>query len=555
VLRRYCISSLFLLVAACSSHSPSSGSAAAPTDDVQQKAQQMLPQVFTGTLQQQNDQWVFSPCNSKIQWNIQTNSDIHGLWTQLGNPQSASATIAGTLTKPTERGGEFQLNASQVSVLSTEQNLCESTSSYVLKAGNNQPFWSLVMDAQKVSLTTSSGVSSFTLDDITQQTEGAYQLTFKNDDKNATLRLQPGQCVDPMNKDRVSGYEASLLVDGESPLSGCGELGHSLLNQTQPDQVWYGHDTTMNADVTLTLHSSYLAEMLYKNSKGPDVNYRGIWQRQNQNLTVIFNKRLGLPTDESIPFTVQTDQLKADYREFAAGRAYFDKPLVLKTNQTPDASANTAATAVPAGGNNMVMMAPPLSPSANDTNFAEQETVITGGSSAPQSATRAVASTSASVGAATTMSGFTAGMLKASGQTDNDIEAVLKNQVSGSSTLQYRYIKTDLNGDGQLDVLAEVNQCQPNQGCPVYVLQGQQGKFQIVGKLAGVDTQLAIAPSAHHNWCDVLIPATGQASLYRSYLFDGSSYQQQSAQPAAVSLSADALLQLDFTQNWLTSGQ
>jgi hypothetical protein len=53
----------------------------------------------------------------------------------------------------------------------------------------------------------------------------------------------------------------------------------------------------------------------------------------------------------------------------------------------------------------------------------------------------------------------------------------------------------------------------------------------------------------------VLIPATGQASLYRSYLFDGSSYQQQSAQPAAVSLSADALLQLDFTQNWLTSGQ
>lgn len=553
MLRRYCISSLFILVAACSSHSPSSGSAAAPTDEVQQKAQQMLPQVFTGTLQQQNDQWVFAPCNSKIQWNIQTNSDIRGLWTKLGSPQSASATIAGTLTKPTERGGEFQLNASQVSVLSTEQNLCESTSSYVLKAGNNQPFWSLVMDAQKVSLTTSNGVSSFTLDDITQQAEGAYQLTFKNDDKNATLRLQPGQCVDPMNKDRVSGYEASLLVDGEAPLSGCGELGHSLLNQTQPDQVWYGHDSTMNADVTLTLHSSYLAEMLYKNAKGPDVNYRGIWQRQNQNLTVIFNKRLGLPTDESIPFTVANDQLTAAYREFAAGRAYFDKPLVMKTTQTPDASASATNAAVPVAGNNMVMMAPPLNPGANDNNFAEQETVITGGAPATQGPAATAGSTS--FGAATTMSGFTAGMLKSSNQTDSTIEALLKNQVGSNGPVQYRYIKTDLNGDGQLDALAEVNQCPNGQGCPVYVLQGQQGSYQVVGKLTGVDSQLAIAPSAHHNWCDVLIPATGQASLYRSYLFDGSSYQLQATQPAAVSLSPDALLQIDFTQSWLTSAQ
>lgn len=553
MLRRYCISSLFILVAACSSHSPSSGSAAVPTDEVQQKAQQMLPQVFTGTLQQQNDQWVFSPCNSKIQWNIQTNSDIRGLWTKLGSPQSASTTIAGTLTKPTERGGEFQLNASQVSVLSTEQNLCESTSSYVLKAGNNQPFWSLVMDAQKVSLTTSNGVSSFTLDDITQQAEGAYQLTFKNDDKNATLRLQPGQCVDPMNKDRVSGYEAALLVDGEAPLSGCGELGHSLLNQTQPDQVWYGHDNTMNADVTLTLHSSYLAEMLYKNAKGPDVNYRGIWQRQNQNLTVIFNKRLGLPTDENIPFTVENEQLKADYREFAAGRAYFDKPLVMKTTQTPDASASASGAAIPAAGNNMVMMAPPLTPGANDNNFAEQETVITGGAPATQGSTATAGS--ASFGAATTMSGFTAGMLKSSSQTDSTIEAILKNQTGSNGPLQYRYIKTDLNGDGQLDALAEVNQCKTGQGCPVYILQGQQGSYQIVGKLAGVDTQLAIAPSAHHNWCDVFIPATGQTNQYRSYLFDGSSYQLQSAQPAAVSLSSDALLQIDFTQSWLTSAQ
>lgn len=555
MLRRYCISSLFILVAACSSssHSPSSGSAAAPTDEVQQKAQQMLPQVFTGTLQQQNDQWVFSPCNSKIQWNIQTNSDIRGLWTKLGSPHSASATIAGTLTKPTERGGEFQLNASQVSVLSTEQNLCESTSSYVLKAGNNQPFWSLVMDDQKVSLTTSNGVSSFTLDDITQQAEGAYQLTFKNDDKNATLRLQPGQCVDPMNKDRVSGYEASLLVDGEAPLSGCGELGHSLLNQTQPDQVWYGHDSTMNADVTLTLHSSYLAEMLYKNAKGPDVNYRGIWQRQNQNLTVIFNKRLGLPTDESIPFTVANDQLTAAYREFAAGRAYFDKPLVMKTTQTPDASASATNAAVPVTGNNMVMMAPPLNPGANDNNFAEQETVITGGDPATQGPAAAAGNTS--FGAATTMSGFTAGMLKSSNQTDSTIEALLKNQVGSNGPVQYRYIKTDLNGDGQLDALAEVNQCPNGQGCPVYILQGQQGSYQVVGKLTGVDSQLAIAPSAHHNWCDVLIPATGQASLYRSYLFDGSSYQLQATQPAAVSLSPDALLQIDFTQSWLTSAQ
>lgn len=82
--------------------------------------------------------------------------------------------------------------------------------------------------------------------------------------------------------------------------------------------------------------------MIYTRETGPEVTYKGVWQPQkDQTLRVMFNQRMGLPTNESIPFRWKDNTLTADYRELQAGKAYFDKPLVLTTN---DGSSREPAT-------------------------------------------------------------------------------------------------------------------------------------------------------------------------------------------------------------------
>lgn len=251
--------------------------------------------------------------------------------------------------------------------------------------------------------------------------------------------------------------------------------------------TWQGHDDTQKADISLVLESNYQAKMIHTRETGPEVIYDGAWQPQNdQTIRVMFNQRMGLPINESITFHWKDNTLTADYRELEAGKAYFDKPLVLTTKDGSENTVTTDSATLPAGSA-AVVVAPPATQEipAGESSFAQNETVLNGAAAAAAaSITTGIANNSSAVtsGTATaaTLASFSAGILQASVQADNAIEQALRQflESSGSqaSGTQYRYVKADLNGDGSLDALVEMNWCDKS-GCVWLVLQGNNGQI------------------------------------------------------------------------------
>jgi putative lipoprotein len=566
-LSRFVFSALLLALAGCSSSSAPSGSASkantSATTETQRKLQQAFSPLFAGTIQRQNEQALFTPCGSNQQWQLTVNDSFWQQWQQLGSPQSLQASLSGHLSAGEGRGAPFRLEVDQVSRITADQSICQSSAeNYLLKAGNDQPFWSLVLDGQQAALTTPDGVDSYQLDSFTPPTEQQVQLALRNaHGKKASLTLQPGYCQDGASKQWL-GYAAHLQLENGQTLDGCGEQGQSLTQQ-QPAHDWTGHDDAQKADVSLTLDTNHQAKLVYHRDVGPEVTYEGVWQAaQADTVVVMFNKRMGLDTNESIPFHWQGDKLSADYRELDAGKAYFDKPLVLKTTLSGDTGAiATGATDVGSNGGAVVVAPPATSDApAGENSFAKNETVLNGASSAVPltgAVSTAVPAAAASTPPTpTTSASFSAGMLQASTQPDAAIEQTLRNflQNSGSQATgtQYRYVKADLNGDGTLDALVEMNWCDKS-GCVWMVLQGKEGQFQQVARLEGFSGSVMVAPSAHNGWNDLLVSSTEQANTFLTLEHDGSSYPSRPTASSQPQPDPNSLLELRFAgDNWLT---
>ncbi len=548
LLSRFVLSGLLIALVGCSNTTSTSGSNT-NTDvasDMSARLQKELSPLFSGTIQRQAEQAVFTPCGSNQQWQLVMDDSFWQQWQQLGSPQTLQASLSGQLTPGAGRGAPFSLEAKQVSRITTDQSLCQSSSeNYLLKAGNNQPFWSLIIDGQKASLTTPDGVDSYQLTDVTRPAEKQLQLALDNQSgKQATLNLQPGYCQDADSQQWL-GYVVTLMLNDGQTLSGCAEQGKSLTQQ-QPAHGWQGHDDTQKADIRLVLESNYQAKMIHTRETGPEVTYEGVWQRQqDQTIRVMFNQRMGLPINESITFHWKANSLIADYRELEAGKAYFDKPLVLTTTNGSENTVATDSATLPSDSA-AVVIAPPATQEvpAGESSFAQNETVLsgTGATAVPVPVPAAAAS-------------FSAGMLQASTQPDNAIEQTLRQflQSNGgqASGTQYRYVKTDLNGDGSIDVLVEMNWCDKS-GCVWLVLQGNNGQYQQVARLEGFSGTVMVSPTAHNGWADLLVPSTDQANTYLVLEHDGSSYP---ARPVASNQQPDpsTLLQLKFDgDNWLS---
>lgn len=145
-------------------------------------------------------------------------------------------------------------------------------------------------------------------------------------------------------------------------------------------------------------------------------------------------------------------------------------------------------------------------------------------------------------------------MLQASTQPDNAIEQTLRQflQSNGgqASGTQYRYVKTDLNGDGSIDALVEMNWCDKS-GCVWLVLQGNSGQYQQVARLEGFSGSVMVSPTAHNGWADLLVPSTVRPIPICHWNMMAAAIQP--VRPPAISNQTQTLLQLKFDgDNWLT---
>ncbi len=548
-LLRYILSGLVISLAGCNTTTVNQ-----PTSSSQSNAktetsllQAKLSPLFTGTIHKKDGAAAtFTSCGSQQSFELEADDSFWQQWRNMGSPEEFQASLSGQLAMGTNRGDSFRLQVIQPSRLVSDMSLCQSTGqSYQIKAGSDQPFWALVIDNDQAAITTPSGVESYQVTSVTTPSDQDFQLALQTQDgKKASLQLTNAFCQEP-NQNGFSGYQASLQLDDGQTLTGCGEQGNSL-SQQQPAQTWKGRSELEKSDITLTLLPNFNAKMVYKRDIGPEVTYDGVWLvSKDQSLRVMFNKRMGLDTSEAIPFVWKDKTLTAEYRELSAGKAYFMQPMVLTASETAPSPVTADMTATTNGA---VMVAAPVADNTLGNNsFAENETVLTGASAATP--------TNTGDSQQPAMASFSAGSLQASVQTDAAVESAVRNALSADgadiSGLQYRYAKADLNGDGQLDAIVQLNQCDQI-GCNWLVLQGDSGQYQTVGQLTGFSHAVFVSPSAHNGWYDLLTPSNQQAGSYDLIMHDNASYAQR---PTALEAAPDesALLQLQFTgENWIT---
>lgn len=543
-LPRSLLSGLLIVFTACSSttsQQTTTKESSVTTDPVQAK----LAPLFSGTITRKGDDSTFTPCGSQQSWKFNANDQFWQQWQQLGSPGSFQASVTGNLASG-GRGDPFMLQMLNLSAMTSDQSICQDNSqSFQLKASSAQPFWSVFVDNGQASYTNTDGsVSSYQVKEVTTPSDQALSLALENQDgKKMTLTFQPAFCSADKN---VYGYNASLQTAEGQTLTGCGQQGVSL-SQQQPAHSWKGRMELAQSELTLTLSPNYVAHMVMKRDTGPSADYDGVWQIKDRTVNVMFNKRLGLPTDETYVFDwTDAQTLTSNYRELAGGKAYFAKPLVLK------ADANAADTAPTVTSNSNVVVAPP--PASDNAvsadNFAEQETVVSTTADPANAASTAPAADTSTAN----MAPFSPGSLQASTYPDQAIVKVVQQfvqnnggQVAGT---QYRYAKADLNGDGMLDAIVELNQCQ-NNSCKWLVLKGDSGQYESFAQLDGFAGTVSVSPTAHNGWYDLLTDGNS-SSGYGVIQFDGTAYASQPA-PLEVAPDDSTLLALDFSgDNWAT---
>ncbi len=555
-LLRYILSGLFISLAGCNTttvHQTTSSPLTTAGETAQPSLlQPKLAPLFIGTIhKQENTQATFTPCGSQQTFQFEADDTFWQQWRNMGSPEEFQASVSGQLAMGSNRGDAFRLQLLQPSRITPDLSLCQTTQTqnFQFKTGSDQPFWSLIIDNDQGALTTPAGVDSYRITAVTTPADQSLQIELRSDSgKNATLQISSAFCQES-NQAGFAGYQTTLKLDDGQVLNGCGEQGMSL-SQPKPAQTWVGRSELEKSDITLTLEPNFIAHMNYKRDIGPEVNYIGVWQSsKTDTIRVMFNKRMGLDTSETIPFTWQDKTLRAEYRELSAGKAYFTTPLVLTTSETADSPSTTTDTPVTTN-NNAVMIAPPAPENAMSANsFAENETIITGASAAvPTNTTNTDTATMP-------MAGFSAGILQSSVQPDIAIDMAVKQFLQNSnaniSGTQYRYAKADLNGDGQLDALVQLNWCDQT-GCQWLVLQGNAGQYQQVGQLEGFNHAVMVSPTAHNGWYDLITPSSQTPGSVDILMHDATSYP---ARPVALEATPDesTLLQLEFSgDNWIT---
>lgn len=562
-LLRYILSGLIISLAGCNTttvnRTTSSPQSAADSATQPSLLQAKLAPLFIGTIQKkENAQATFTPCDSQQAFQLEADDTFWQQWRSMGSPRSFQASVSGQLAMGANRGDAFRLQVLQPSRMTPDQSLCQNSQnqSYQFKTGSDQPFWSLIIDNDQGALTTPDGVDSYRVTAVTTPAEQALQIALRSESgKNATLQISSSFCQEN-NQTGFSGYQTTLQLDDGQVFNGCGEQGQSL-SQPKPAQTWVGRSELEKSDITLTLQPNFTAQMNYKRDIGPEVSYVGVWQSsKNDSIRVMFNKRMGLDTSETIPFSWQEKTLRAEYRELSAGKAYFMTPLVLTAsdNATDNSTATTSPTAT---SNGAVMIAPPPAPdSAMSANsFAENETIITGASGATPSETSETSTSASATTNTTPMAGFSAGVLQSSVQPDIAIDSAVKQFLQNSnaniSGTQYRYAKADLNGDGQLDAIVQLNWCDQS-GCNWLVLQGNAGQYQQVGHLEGFSHAVMVSPTAHQGWYDLITPSSQTPGNMEVLMHDANAYPTR---PVALDATPDetTLLQLEFSgDNWIT---
>ncbi|MBW3698552.1 hypothetical protein EK599_23030 [Vibrio sp. T187] len=419
----------------------------------------------------------FTPCGSQQQFWLDMPSEITQQALQLSRKpyEPMYGEFIGYLAEPSQTGYNADYAArfivKQVNLLTAENpNRCAQPVRST-RAFGTEPFWSASFQKDQVEFSKmGEDKRLFSIEKSqTSSSERSYQFS------DGELKLEQQACSDNMS-DSLYGWQAHF-TQGEAEYQGCATLANQdptiewsgLYFAQSTENVGFSVELSLNADHSATTTYRYQSEDL------PTVE-KGFWQQlNNDQIQVVMTRHQQQYLVSERIFTRDGYQLTAD-KEKVGNVVY---PI-----------ANGGLT---------------LFKAKNDqANHSQREPT-------------------------THNVKLTAQQVASSDQFDQKVDDAIRHyfdihQTSPDDT-QYRWLTYDLNGDGNDELLAQLDWCGTG-GCTLLIFENHQNQWRFNSRITQVKGSITLGNKQQHGWQDLLFNISGGGAVPAQHKlsYDGVSY-------------------------------
>ncbi|MEL7292001.1 MAG: hypothetical protein AAGJ78_10055 [Pseudomonadota bacterium] len=488
-----------LTLTACSqttstSHSDSTAALASLDNPNPTQAQ---PFVMRGEIVLGHEVRSITPCGSKKQYWLELSNDRfqQGLKLLRSPYQPLYGEVIGHLETGKADGFVADYSARFVvdsfNLLTSENPQRCDQATQPTRAFGTEPFWSLRLDGNQWVFT-KMGEKPQPLKLVSSNIDSAkrnYQFA------QGELALNQRSCVDGMS-DSLYGWSATLKLNNQT-YQGCATLSNQ--DATQSWAGFYQATSTQSKDfsVFLDLNRDHSATTTYRYDNGQsDSVERGYWQQLNQQqVQVVMTHHQQQPLISERIYTRQDATLTADKEK--VGNVVYD---------------------IADGGLTLFSSEQPQPESTGSVSVQDANAVPSSAEYNPMVA--------------------------------NALAAYFKQTNTPASGTRYRWLVYDLNGDGNNELLVQLDWCGSG-GCTLLIFDNQAQTWRFNSRITQVRTPLNLGRNNHNGWQDLVFFVSGGGAIPNQHLlkFDGEQYPlNPSVAPvasyddiSAVQLFADGL--------------
>ncbi|MDN3615523.1 COG3650 family protein [Vibrio gallaecicus] len=401
----------------------------------------------------------FTPCGSQQQyWLDLPKGALQQALALPSRPyQTMYGEMIGHLSVPSQTGYNADFTArfvvEQVNLLTTENPERCSQPLRPTRAFGTEPFWS----------------ASFNKDQITYTPMGdkpqnlAIQSSRVSADKrqyslnDGELELQKETCNDGMS-DSIYGWKSQLTI-GSKDLDGCATVAN--VDSTLDWSGLYFASSTDNIgfSVQLELHGNHSATTTYSYTSGePSIIEQGFWQQLNKDqVQVVMTQHQQQYLISERIFTRDGYQLTAEKEK--VGNVVYP---ISNGGLTLFRAKSTLSTQVEKASNTSVDLSAKQINSSSDFNQ----------------------------------------------DVDNAIRRYFKIHQTSPDNTKYRWLTYDLNGDGNDELLAQLDWCGSG-GCTLLIFENHNDDWRFNSRITLVQDDIRLGKNQNHGWQDLIFNVRG----------------------------------------------
>lgn len=475
------ITPLILVLSACSSTtSPSSTTqikekVITPTPEVPHKVySNILDGNFRGQLSYKNNKPYFQSCNDPQQYQVITDTALNDVYDKIDGNEGEPVYIefTGQIVFPKSKKSKTSVLVSldrldHMASTKTSLQCAKATDTFSFKAKGNDPYWRINIHDNKLFFATKASNQSYTVTKSTiESTRQRELMAIKSDGQTLSLKIEPGNCYVPENKE-YWGYIA-LIESVHGKFSGCGELGQLTSDQSFTGEYLSQSKQQSEQDVNLSLNANHTLEYQQGNQLTKTVK-TGFWKSNTPDTVVaMFTKQDGKKIQQEIVFKRKGLSLSS--------QEINQYNVLTKLDQTLTFNK---------------MNGKQVSGEGDEIQIKRQ---------------------------------FTAQFINPANSIDLEVQKAVRNYFKIHRTdpknTRFNSVRFDLNGDGKDEAIVLLDWCSSN-GCEMLVFESKDKGLIFSSRVSRVQAPILVAETQHFSWQDLFV---AKDNNWLQLDFDGLSY-------------------------------